>query len=69
MCPVPDKAIKLREETVITAEGEERVVPRPFVVDRLCIGCGACENKCPLPGPAAVRVTSEGESRSLDLEE
>jgi len=32
-------------------------------VDSLCIGCGICENKCPLPGDAAVHVTREGESR------
>ena len=64
MCPLPDKAIKLREERVATVKGDEVLVKRPYVVDELCIGCGACENKCPLPGPAAVQVTSEAESRN-----
>jgi len=66
MCPVPDKAIRLREEKVINYRGEEVVIQRPHVVDELCIGCGECENKCPLPGAAAVLVTSEGESRNPD---
>ena len=35
----------------------------PKVVDRLCIGCGICETKCPLEGESAIRVISEGESR------
>jgi translation initiation factor RLI1 len=39
---------------------------QPYLVDRLCIGCGICENKCPLPDEAAVRVTREGESRNPD---
>lgn len=60
-CPVYDKAIKFREETVINHDGEEITLKRPYVVQELCIGCGTCENKCPLPGNAAVRVlTNEG---------
>ena len=30
----------------------------------LCIGCGICENKCPLPDRAAVYVTTAGEARN-----
>jgi ferredoxin len=63
MCPTPDKAIKLREETVINDQGEQVVLKRPYVDDNLCIGCGTCENKCPLPGDSAVRVTNANESR------
>lgn len=63
MCPVPDKAIKMREETAVDAEGNEVLIKRPYLEDGLCTGCGTCENKCPLPGQAAVRVTREGESR------
>jgi MauM/NapG family ferredoxin protein len=66
MCPVPEKAIRLREEKVINYRGEEVVIKRPYLVDELCIGCGECENKCPLSGAAAVIVTSEGESRNPD---
>jgi len=35
-----------------------------FVDTATCIGCGICENKCPLPGNAAVHLTSAGESRN-----
>jgi len=62
-CPVPDKAIKLREATVLDQSGNQVTIQQPYMVDSLCIGCGICENKCPLPGDAAVHVTREGESR------
>ena len=62
-CPVPDKAIKLREAVVQDQQGNEVTLKQPYLVDSLCIGCGICENKCPLPGKAAVQVTREGESR------
>ena len=63
-CPTPDKAIKLRQVTVLDQQGNEVMLQQPYVVDSLCIGCGICENKCPLPGDAAVHVNREGESRS-----
>jgi ferredoxin len=28
-----------------------------------CVGCGICENKCPVGEEAAIRVTSVGETR------
>lgn len=62
-CPTPDKAIKFRESPVMNSRGELVVVRQPYVIDELCIGCGICENKCPLSGESAVIVTSEGESR------
>lgn len=42
-CPVPDKAIKL--------EGK-----RPYVEPALCVGCGICQNKCPVRPGRAIRV-------------
>jgi MauM/NapG family ferredoxin protein len=51
MCPVPDKAIKLEREQVGEVE-----LQKPHVVADLCIGCGICEEHCPLAGEAAVRV-------------
>jgi Pyruvate/2-oxoacid:ferredoxin oxidoreductase delta subunit len=30
---------------------------QPQVNSKLCIGCGICENKCPVAGQAAIRVT------------
>ena len=58
-CPTPKKAIVFREHTV--AGGV--VAQVPVVLPHLCIGCGICENRCPIPDIAAIRVTSAGESR------
>ena len=65
-CPTPEKAIKLREEKVVTMTGEVKTFKRPYVDEKLCVGCGICENKCPLTDRAGVRVTSRGESRAGD---
>ncbi|MBU0482686.1 MAG: 4Fe-4S binding protein [Proteobacteria bacterium] len=65
-CPTPEKAIKFREAVVLDDNGTEVVLKQPYLVDSLCIGCGICETKCPLPGASAVRVTSAGESRDPD---
>ncbi len=65
-CPTADKAIRLRPAVVIDQNGNSVTLQQPYVVDSLCIGCGICENKCPLPDEAAVRVTREGESRNPD---
>ncbi|WP_310601476.1 4Fe-4S binding protein [Desulfobulbus sp.] len=62
-CPTPDKAIKFKEVAVDTPKGEQITLRLPYVVENLCIGCGICENKCPLEGEAAIRVTAAGESR------
>jgi MauM/NapG family ferredoxin protein len=51
MCPVPDKAVKLQQEQVGDIE-----LQQPYVVANLCIGCGICEQHCPLAGEAAIRV-------------
>jgi MauM/NapG family ferredoxin protein len=51
MCPVPDKAIKLEHEQVGDVE-----LQKPYVVADLCIGCGICEQHCPLAGEAGIRV-------------
>jgi polyferredoxin len=58
MCPRPDKAIRLEEVTVTAADGSPFVLQRPYVVRDLCIGCGICENQCPLESQSAVRVFS-----------
>ncbi len=57
MCPVPEKAIVLSEPRLIThPDGTQDYVSRPAVVRRRCIGCGICENKCPVEGAAAIVV-------------
>lgn len=63
-CPTPDKAIKVnKREYVDPVSGEKRIVSYPYVDETLCIGCGICENKCPLNGEAGVIVIREGEER------
>jgi ferredoxin len=39
---------------------------RPYVDIEKCIGCGVCEHECPVSGKKAIRVSAEGETRSLD---
>jgi formate hydrogenlyase subunit 6/NADH:ubiquinone oxidoreductase subunit I len=57
MCPVPDKAIELEGERLITrADGGKSRLARPKVVASRCIGCGICEYKCPLDGPSAIVI-------------
>jgi MauM/NapG family ferredoxin protein len=55
-CPVPDKAIRLDVEEMVTSEGETISIQRPYVMKDLCIGCGICEYQCPMEGEAAIRV-------------
>lgn len=62
-CPVPDKAIILREEEVIHFDGTLKKVKRPYVVEDLCIGCGICETKCPVEGKSAIYITPQNEQR------
>jgi polyferredoxin len=61
MCPVPDKAIRLEEQTVVNCSGETVTVRRPRVIRERCIGCGICEYQCPLNGQAAIRVYAPNE--------
>ncbi|MEA3469032.1 MAG: 4Fe-4S binding protein, partial [Thermodesulfobacteriota bacterium] len=55
-CPTHDKAIKFKKVTKINDKGESVELRQPYVIPELCIGCGICENKCPLPGYSAIRV-------------
>jgi MauM/NapG family ferredoxin protein len=56
MCPLPEKAIVLEDVTVTSPTGGTVDVRRPTVLRDRCIGCGICENRCPLNGEAAIRV-------------
>jgi ferredoxin len=67
-CPLPEKAIWLEETTVLNSRGNKVVVKQPHVNAELCIGCGICQNKCPVSDRAAIRVTSIGETRNLKNE-
>lgn len=65
-CPTPEKAIWFQEVLVTDHEGNEKPVKQPHVDPELCIGCGICEVKCPINDPAAIIVTSGGETRNPD---
>jgi MauM/NapG family ferredoxin protein len=54
MCPLPEKAIVLQKVQSNTAD--KRDLQAPVVLHDRCIGCGLCENKCPVRGEAAIRV-------------
>lgn len=56
LCPIPDKAVVLFEETVLDPEGRLVTLKRPSVVVERCTGCGVCEFKCPVPRRAAIEV-------------
>ncbi len=57
MCPLSEKAIILEERrTTDPDSGATRIRQAPVVVHERCIGCGLCENKCPVNGEAAIRV-------------
>jgi MauM/NapG family ferredoxin protein len=63
-CPTPKKAIWFEEVEVLNIRGEKLRVKQPRIDPELCIGCGICENKCPIKAQAGVRVFSSGESRN-----
>lgn len=65
VCPTSPKAIYLKEDVVPTADKETLKVQLPFVDLKRCVGCGICENKCPVRGLPAIRTIAAGESRSL----
>jgi len=62
MCPIPTKAVRLEEATVVNSQGKTTTVFRPSVRQDLCIGCGICEYQCPLDGEAAIRVYTTNDS-------
>jgi MauM/NapG family ferredoxin protein len=64
-CPLPEKAIWFEEVKVRDSRGNEVLVKQPHVNAELCIGCGICENKCPVSDQGAIRVTSVGETRHI----
>ena len=54
----PDNAIDSRNETILGT-----TLGRPFVNEQACIGCGLCESRCPVEGPAAIQVFSMAADR------
>jgi translation initiation factor RLI1 len=70
-CPTPEKAIVFDDVAVqlpdgppgATPSGATIVVKQPRVIEELCIGCGICENKCPLDSKSAIVMVRDGEDR------
>jgi formate hydrogenlyase subunit 6/NADH:ubiquinone oxidoreductase subunit I len=56
MCPLPKKAIVLEEVEATGDDGRPLRLKRPHVIIKHCIGCGICENRCPLNSESAIRV-------------
>jgi MauM/NapG family ferredoxin protein len=56
-CPLSDKAI-VQVEATVSVGSKTLTIKQPQVDAKLCIGCGICENKCPVKGQAAIRVVS-----------
>ncbi|MFZ0448816.1 MAG: 4Fe-4S binding protein [Desulfatiglandaceae bacterium] len=64
-CPTSPKAIYLKKDRSRSREGKQTEFQVPLVDLKQCVGCGICENKCPVRGRPAIRVIAAGESRSL----
>ncbi len=64
-CPTSPKAIYLRDEVVNGPDGKRLAVQLPYVDLKRCVGCGICENRCPVRGRPAIRTIAVGETRSL----
>ena len=62
-CPTPEKAIWFEYKEMLNDYGERKVIKLPRVNMKNCIGCGICQNKCPVVDKPAIRVTSVGETR------
>jgi MauM/NapG family ferredoxin protein len=63
MCPTDPKAIWVEHVDEAARNGEPIILQRPWVDPLRCVGCGICENRCPVGEEAAIRVSSVGESR------
>jgi MauM/NapG family ferredoxin protein len=63
VCPTVNKSIHMRDVEVLDDDGVKHVLKQPYMVDKYCIGCGICENKCPVEGTAAICVAARYETR------
>jgi len=63
MCPTDPKAIWLEPVQETDRQGRAVTLQRPWVEPARCVGCGICENRCPVGEDAAIRISSVGESR------
>ncbi len=66
VCPTSPKAIYLKKETISGRDGKQLAVQLPFVDLKQCVGCGICQNKCPVKSLPAIKIVSAGETRSFE---
>ncbi|MBF0464196.1 MAG: 4Fe-4S binding protein [Nitrospirae bacterium] len=64
VCPTSPKAIWFQNTELTMRDGSTKILKRPFIDTKHCIGCGICQNKCPVHDSPAVYITSIGEHRS-----
>ncbi len=65
-CPTSPKAIWTENVEVRNSAGEMVILKKPHVDPVRCIGCGICEEVCPLKDQSGIYVTSAGEARNPD---
>lgn len=63
-CPVPGKAIWLKEIVSYDRYNMPITLQVPSVDLKKCIGCGSCEYVCPVTTLPAIYLTNTGESRA-----
>ncbi len=62
-CPVSPKAIYCVEVESHDSSGQKKTIKQPRVDPDRCVGCGICENVCPLKDSAGIRIYSTSETR------
>jgi len=62
-CLICDEACQYNAINSLNETIQGITIPRPFVDERICVGCGICESRCPIEGPTAIQVFSIGEER------
>jgi len=62
-CLICDEACQYNAITSRTETIQGVRLTRPYVDERICMGCGICESRCPLEGRSAIEVYSFGEER------
>ncbi|HEX7320216.1 MAG TPA: 4Fe-4S binding protein [bacterium] len=63
VCLICDEACQYNAITSRTETIQGVRLTRPYVDERICMGCGICESRCPLDGRSAIEVYSMGEER------
>lgn len=56
-CPVAEKAIGLETDPSTGLQ-------KPYIIEELCVGCGICQNKCPVRPVRAVTVSPRRSDRT-----